>query len=182
MMTNILIWALMALFIFWFFGGFKYISKVKKRKRVQARLKDQSIGTQLKQLTDALENTNLRQIHGLLSQANYHQLSLMEPLCAKYVTQLTEYIKQYPDQENGLYLLGVAETDIAWQLRSGAISTKLSDNQVNDFMQYLGRAETIFSRAMELKPDQPHIYPMMLRVMKGLGKKSGSLSPIRAGH
>jgi hypothetical protein len=171
MWMNILIWTLMALFVFWFFGGFKYISKTRKRKMIQQRLDEGSDGTLSESLIIALDASNLSQFHDLLKSADQYQLIVFEPQCAKYINQLTEYVQKYPDQANGHYLLGIAETDIAWKIRSGAIAQNLTEGQVNDFMHYLGRADETFARAMALDPEQPLLYPMMMRVKKGLSKK-----------
>jgi hypothetical protein len=158
----------MALFVFWFFGGFKFISKIKKRKRVQARLSENKDAERIQSLTAALDSGDLSRFHELVSKADLQQLSIMEPLCAGYLKQLTEYVQKYPDQANALLLLGMAQTDVAWKLRSGATGQNLTEDQVSDFMFYLDMAEENLARVMELDPKQPLLYPVFIRVKKGL--------------
>ncbi len=171
MLANIVIWILLAVALFWYFGGFRYLARRRRENSLNAAMAAANQSPGVMQLRKALSSGGTSALRVALSQSSWSELLALEPEADAHLPALEAYVQANPDDLNGLFLLGAAQTNAAWKARSGAIADKLTSNQATDFFALLNKADQTLTLALSQHPACQFLYPLMITVKKGLGQK-----------
>jgi hypothetical protein len=171
MLVNIVIWVLLAVAAFWYFGGFRYLARRKADASLKEALATARQSPKVVQLRNALSSGDTSAIGEAMSHSSWTELLAIEPDADAYLPALEAYTQENPDDLNGLFLLGSAQVNTAWKARSGNTADKLTSNQVTNFYTLLNNADQTLTHALSQHPTCEFLYPPMITAKKGLGQK-----------
>lgn len=161
-------------FILWMYlSTLKDIYLAYKKRKLNSQMKNLEVearSDEVRAIRKVARKKKLEPFAELINAAS--QDTIYELVHTDYKTSLVEkYAQQNEGNAKAHFLYGELLVNKAWEARSGAIASNVSDKQAEGFFHYLELAEQELNKAKELDSSFVGVYSSLLTVAKGQSDK-----------